>query len=283
MRSLICSLCALVLATTSRCQQEPQPTRAERPAAAKAPFVFEAGEIDLRTLIERCGTFLQRNILVDDVELMAATDGRGGAGRRQGARVVKAPAPAEAEAAAAGPVVCLQLPVVTDRDGCEELLSSLLWMKGLALVPLDEQKAVYEVLAINGQRQREIPMRAAPRTPEQVLARPGLRQFVTVVYRPQHIDATVATNALRPFFANSGTQGVASLMIGNVGNSSSLIVSGPQDMVASALRVVQAADVAAPAQGNTDLEARVDALGKQNEQLLRRIAALEQKSGKQGG
>ena len=115
----------------------------------------------------------------------------GGGGEAEGAEAAPAPpagAPAAAPpalVAAAGaaaapdpdsPSVELQLPVVTDRDGCEELLYGLLWTRGLVVVPLDEAKGVYEVLSVHGQRAREFGSRCVQRTPEQVLARPALRQ-----------------------------------------------------------------------------------------------------------
>lgn len=256
-------------------QTEPmRPT--EKPPTAKAPFVFEPGVVELRTVIERCGTYLQRNILVDDSELL-------GGGQK---RARPAPGPAGGAPAAApadgptGPFVELQLPVVTDRDGCEEMLTSLLWTRGLALVPLDEPKAVYEVLSMSGQRAREIATRAVQRTPEQVLARPTLRQFVSVVCPLQHTNATIATNALRPFFANNGNQSAGQMNVGNVGNSTSVLLSGPQDQVANALRILQSADVPQPPEVRPEWLQRVDALAKQTEQLAQRLAAVEEKVGK---
>ncbi|HEU4419474.1 MAG TPA: hypothetical protein VFT55_11090 [Planctomycetota bacterium] len=244
---------------------------ADKPSAAKAPFVFEPGVVELRTLIERCGSYLQRNILVDDSELMPAKASR--------SRVPAPAAAAGADNAPPGPFVELQLPVVTDRDGCEELLTSLLWARGLALVPLDEPKRVYEVVSLNGPRAREIPLRAVLRTPEQVLARPTLRQFVSVVYTLKHTRADMASNALRPFFTASGNW-VGSLNLGNVGNQTSIVLSGPQDLVASGLLLLQTADVPQPPEAKTDPTVRLDALAQQHEQVLQRVAALEEKVGR---
>jgi hypothetical protein len=255
---------ALLAATVA--QNDPRP--AERAPAAKAPFVFEPGVVELRTLLERCGTYLQRNILADEVELAI------GPGKPRAK-----PAAAAAAEAPSGPFVELQLPVVTDAAGCEELLTGLLWTRGLVLVPLDEAKGVYEVLSMNGPRAREINLRAPQRTVQQVLARPTLRQYVTVVVELRHTNATIANNALRPFFAMAGNNNAA-LNIGNVGNTTSLLLSGPQDLVASALQLVQAADVPQPPESRPDLVQRLDALARQNEQLAQRVAALEEKLGK---
>lgn len=282
MPSLASVIALPILLTAVLAQTEPV-RPAEKLPAAKAPFVFEAGAVDLRTLIERCGTYLHRNILADDSELLAgASGGRNRPARPAPAAPVPPAAAAPAADAPAGPSVELQLPVVTDRDGCEELLSSLLWTRGLALVALDETKGVYEVLAMNGARAREIPVRAVHRTPEQVLARPTLRQFVTVVCELRHTNAMTATNALRPFYSMNNNQGLAGLSLGTAGNATSILLNGPQDLVANALLLLQAADVPQPPEVRPDLTQRLDALAKQNEQLAQRLAALEEKSGKQG-
>ncbi|MCA8963715.1 MAG: hypothetical protein KDC48_02455, partial [Planctomycetes bacterium] len=177
--------------------------------------------------------------------------------------------------------VVLQLPVVTDQAGCEDLLTGFLWSFGLALVPIDEAKNVYEVLSMNGARGREVMMRTSRRTPEQVLARPASKRFVTVVQPLEHTNATIATNALRPFFASYGGNNASQLMLGNVGNSRSMVLSGPQDQVANALLVLQQADV--EASEPTPIEQRVEQLAQQlaeqNAELQRRIAELERKLG----
>ncbi|HEX6812447.1 MAG TPA: hypothetical protein VF384_12540 [Planctomycetota bacterium] len=271
--SLMLTLPTLLAATLAQADIA-RPNDKSAPAPAKAPFVFEPGPVELRVLIERCGSYLQRNILVDDSELAA--------NREQNRKARPAPAAAQPAAEApAGPFVELQMPVVTDRDGCEELLSSLLWTRGLTLVPLDEKKGVYEVLSMNGPRQREILLRAVHRTPDQVLARPSLRLFVTVVKELQHTNAQYAVNSLRPFFASNGSNQQI-LIIGNAGNTTSVLLNGPQDMVATALQLLQNADLPQPPDARPELTQRLDSLARQNEQLTQRIAALEAKSGKQG-
>jgi hypothetical protein len=270
MRTLPCMIAAIAaVAAAVPCQQEPR--AAERPAdkpAPKAPFVFEPGVVGVRTLIDRCGTYLQRNILVDDVELMPNRKQRPAPPAAAGAAGAAEPPPD-------GPSVELQLPVVTDRDGCEELLQGLLWTRGLAIVPVDEAKGVYEVLAMSGQRGREVQMRALQRTPEQVLARPALRQFVTVVTSLEHVNANFATNSLRPFFSVQGQTPFGSVSLGTAGTATSLLLNGPQDAVANALRLLRAVDVPQPPDVKPELEARFEALSRQHEALLQRVAALE--------
>ena len=74
MKPLTLVFVTVVFAAAAVCQADP-PRPIKNTAPAKAPFVFEAGEVELRTLIERCGAYLQRNILVNDLELSTARQG----------------------------------------------------------------------------------------------------------------------------------------------------------------------------------------------------------------
>jgi len=289
MQTIVTALAALSLSLATPCQQEAPPTerpvvvqKPQEPEGKKAPFVFEAGDVELLDLIDRCGTFLHYNILIDSMELSAASAGRGG-GARRGGRGNRMPAPRGAQPAKkdgpTGPTVTLQLPVVTDHNGCEELLTSMLWSHGLALVPLDEEKAVFEVLSMQGSRAREIMAGAVRRSPEQVLARPMLRRYVTVVYNLKHTNAQLANNALRPFFANYQSNSVNNLQIGNIGNRVGIILSGPQFMVANAVRLLQEADVPTPDNPH-ELAQQMQDLARQNKSLTKRLAALEEKLAK---
>ncbi len=246
-------IAVLALALPAVAQEPPAP-----PAPAKAPFVFEAGTHELRPLVDRCAAYLQRNILLDGKEL------HGGQGQGQRA--------APAAAAPAGPAFELQMPVVTDRHGCEEMLQSLLWTQGLTIVPLDEAKGVYEILSVTGPRAREILQRAPVRTAQEVVARPRLRQWVTVAFNLKYINANIASNALRPFYASSPNH--SSMTIGSAGNSATLLVCGPQDSVAGALALLQVADVA---QGEvaSEQQARIEQLSKQVAELAQRLAMVD--------
>lgn len=219
-------------------------TQDPKKAPEGSPFVVEAGELKMGDLIDRAAAYLKRNILSNEQEMANASQGT--------------------------PVFKLQQPITTDRDGCEDLLTSLLYTRGFAIVPLDESKGVYEVIAMNGPRQREVFSRAAQRTPEQILARPNLKMSVSVVVPLKHVNATIATNALRPFFASTGgPQAGGSLTIGNVGNNSAMLVSGLQDQVANAIRLLQVADIP----GAPDAPGTAERL----EALSQRVRALEEK------
>ena len=217
------------------------------PAAAnpKKAFVIEPGEITLTDLIDKSAALLGWNILSTKTEIEAA----GGAA-----------------------TIRLHNRIATDALGCEEFLASMLYRSGFALTVLDQERQIYEVIAYAGPRQREITNRAQSRTPEQVLARPGLRVPVLTVVSLKHINATVATNALRPFYASTGgSAGGAALTIGNVGNNTAMLLSGYNDQVASAIRMLQVCDVPPPP------EAAPPSLAERIDAIERRLQVLEQK------
>ena len=229
-----------LLATIPACVAQ-QPAK-EPP---KEPFRLAAGEVQMPALIDQCAAYLQVNILSS---------------------------PQEVQTSQQMPVK-LQHPVTTDRDGCEELLSSLLYRFGFGLMWLDDKGTMMEVVNLMGPRARELWSRAQERSIEAVLARPNLKLPVTVVVPLEHINATIATNAMRPFFASAGGMPAGSLTIGNVGSNKSLLMSGMQDQVVQAIRLVQKCDQPGSYEGQgmplpdqdrvSKLEARVKALEEQ--------------------
>lgn len=222
---------------------------AQEKAAAGKPFVLEAGEIGLPDLIDRCAGHLRWNILSNQAELAAAS-------------------------ASGGSQIRLQQRIEVDHDGCEDLLSSMLVRAGFVLTVLDEPKHLYEIINLSGPRNREVTNRAVRRTPEQVLQRPTLRMPVTTVLELQHINANIAVNALRPFFASSGSPTGGGPTLGTAGGTTAIVISGLQDQVAAAVGIVRTADVADQAEAEKGLQERLEA-------IERRLAALEKRL--QGG
>lgn len=204
------------------------------------PFVLEPGDIKLTELVDRCATYLHWNILSNAQEMASC--------------------PAQE--------IHTQVRVSVDRSGCEELLSSMLARNSFVLTVLDEPKGLYEIVSMNGPRNREITNRAVRRTPEEILARPTLRMPVSTVLELQFTNAPVAVNALRPFFAATGT--ASNLTIGNIGNSTSVLLSGLQDQVATAIGMVRAGDVKRTVEAPA-----ADRLAE----IERRLAAIEKKLG----
>ena len=155
------------VAATLAESQEPRAPEAKI-ATGKEGFVLPAGTISVENLIDESARYLARNILWQASEL-------------------NNPAP-----------FVFQRPLALDARGCEELVGQLLASRGLVVVPIDEQKKVYEVIHTLAARGQEISTHAVSRTSQQVLARPQLHEYVLVAQPLEHINATIATNALRP-------------------------------------------------------------------------------------
>ncbi len=215
-----------------------------------ATFVFTAGEVPITELVARCGAFLDWNILLTPQELQS----------------VAKPA-----------TVTLERPIQTDREGCADLLSSLLWTKGFAITPLDAEHGVHEVVFLHGPRAREFTARTVHRTVEEVRARPDSYYCVTVIAPLQHINSVIATNALRPFFASTAGGGGNSMTLGNVGKENSLVLCGPQHTVVAALDLLRSVDVPSAAPAAPGLSQRVEELTRTVERLATRVEALEKK------
>jgi hypothetical protein len=241
------SLPPLTLAAQQRGARPP----AAQPAAEGAPtlstirtgkdgFVLPEGTIDLADLIDSAARYLQRNIFY---------------------------APQELAQAPSGTTIVLQRELALDAIGCEEVLGELLYMRGFALLTVNADKNLYEVVFLFGQRAREVTLSAQRRTVDEILKRPRLKQPVITEIQLQHINASVATNALRPFFANQAgpSQNGLGLTFGTAGSNMTLLVSGFQDQVAQLIRLVQACDVPqkdvgpgeGPGQVGVDLDQRL--------------------------
>lgn len=215
----------------------PQCAFAQQAKPPAKPFVLEAGDVKLDTLIDDAAKYLGCNILVSPQELQ----GNG-----------------------ASTVVKLQQRVETDTKGCREVLASLLSRSGFALTVLDENRGMYEVISMFGARGREIVMRAVMRTPEQVLEDANFRVPVSTVVKLEYINGTIATNALRPFFAQTGGNPSMSITLGTAGSNTSMVLSGMQDQVAQAVRMIRTCDVPQPPDPNNpeDIARRMDRLSQ---------------------
>ena len=181
----------------------------------KDGFVLPEGAVSVEDLIDSAARYLTRNILCHPQELAIQPQ----------------------------PDFVFQKRLALDALGCEEMLGELLASRGLVVVPIDERRQVYEVIHQQGPRGREIWNRAVPRTPEEVLQRPSLKQMVLVTLPLKHINATIAVNALRPFFStgNSNSPGIG-LVFGTAGTAQALIVTGFTDQVAACIRMLQLCD-----------------------------------------
>lgn len=257
MRTAILAAISLFPLTVAAQQRGARPPAAAQPVAESAPtlstirtgkdgFVLPEGTIDLADLIDSAARYLQRNIFYLPQELAQAPGGT---------------------------TIALQRELALDAIGCEEVLCELLYMRGFALLPRNTDKNLYEVVFMLGARAREVTMSAQRRTVDEILKRPRLKQPVITEVQLQHINATIATNALRPFFANQGgPQSGPGLTFGTAGSNMTLLVSGFQDQVVQLIRLVQACDVPQKDVGPGEGQG-VGQVGGDLDQRLKRIEA----------
>jgi hypothetical protein len=190
----------------------------EAVVSATAPantFVLDVGSHAIPELVDRVAAFVDCNILYNAAELE-------GNGKIRTTRRTE-----------------------VDKKGCWELFGSLLYHKGLAIVTLDEARGFHEVISMHGPRAREIANGAMFVDHTKVEAYANLKATPILTSVPlKNINATIATNALRPFFASTGApSGGGSLTLGNVGNNSDMLLQGYGPQVAAACRLLRLVDV----------------------------------------
>ncbi|MGE3171481.1 MAG: hypothetical protein AB7O97_02570 [Planctomycetota bacterium] len=251
----------LVLATAALPGQGDAAARIRHDATT---MILPAGHLPLADVVAATAAFLQFNILFDEREVEAS-----------------------------GRAVVLQVPMAIARDRAEEVIADLVYSVGFLLVPRDADKGLYALAAVDGPRLRDL-LRLAPwRAPEQILARPNLKQPVNTVFTLRTINANIATNSLRPFFAQAGAaapgQGFG-LTFGTGGNNESLLLSGLQSDVAGAIELLRqidgvpaAAPGALPAEGAGAIQQRIAALEEAVQQLQKALAALQEQQAGEGG
>lgn len=123
---------------------------------------------------------------------------------------------------------------------------TMLYIKGFAVVPRgDGDLELLEIVSMSGARGREVTNGARYVTPDELQQyrhQTGVPILTTVPLK--NINATIATNALRPFFASTGSpQGGATLTLGNVGNSSAMLLQGFGPQVFAAVELLKLVDV----------------------------------------
>jgi hypothetical protein len=242
--------------------QHPVTVSAPAPQAAPMkPMVLRAGEISVIDLVATVGQVGKHNILCT-----------------------------EQQAAGAKPIALTQ-PVALEPATCEDLLCSLLYTRGLALVPVQSERGGFEVIALAGSRGQEVMGSAPTRTPEEVLAQPDCKRPVVTTVALQHLTPALVVNMLRPMFASPGRGDVDA----SATEGQSVMLRGWQHQVAAALRFIRENDkapagglmvggpvpAAAPAPApDPGVAARIAALEKQIEELKREVARLQQPTGK---
>ena len=149
----------------------------------------------------------------------------------------------------AGPITFLgTLRIKRERfkDDFFSFFQTMLYIRGFALLPRGEgDLELLEIVSMNGPRRPEITNGARYVTPDELplyRAQTGVPILTTVALK--HINAQVATNSLRPFFASAGgAAGTSGPTLGNVGNNSAMLVQGFGPQVYAAVELLKLVDV----------------------------------------
>ena len=136
-----------------------------------------------------------------------------------------------------------------NRDGFVKeffgFFQTMLYIKGFALLPRGTgEQELLEIVSMSGQRARDVNSSAryvALESIEEYRSQTGVPILTTVPLK--NINANIATNALRPFFAQAGAAaGAASLTFGTAGNNTALLLQGFGPQVYDAVKLLQLVD-----------------------------------------
>jgi general secretion pathway protein D len=122
---------------------------------------------------------------------------------------------------------------------------TMLYIKGFALLPRGAgDQELLEIVSMTGQRARDVNSSAryvSLDSIEEYRGQTGVPIMTTIQLK--NINANIAQNALRPFFAQSGgAAGASSLLFGTAGNNSSLLLQGFGPQVYDAVKLLQLVD-----------------------------------------
>jgi len=224
-------------------------------------LTLPAGSLPLKDVVDATAAFLEVNILYDETEVLAH-----------------------------GGVIALQTPLALERGAAEDAVCDLTFGNGFVLAPRDAAKGLYELVFLRGPKARGLMQMAPQRTIEQVMSRPLLKQPVATSFRLQNTNATIASNALRPFFASTGGGAPTGLTFGTADNQT-MLVAGIQCEVVKAIELLRRVDVEtenAAGQGAPEgsaptqfqiLQLRIAELERTIAELRQEVATLRQRKG----
>jgi hypothetical protein len=234
-------------ASTAAAQQIVVPASLSRAAvqATKDGLVLPAGEFTVAELIDAVSTFLCRNYLFDGTEILHA----------QG--------------------FSLQRPIALDALGSEEMLYALLSTRDFAVLPLDEQRGIYQIVSLDpGQRRNDVLVSTPWRSNEEILRRPHLREIVVTAVDLERADAVTLANTLRGACAALGPWRPGGL-IASASDRRWLMLHGYREVVAQAITFARQFDRLCPPPVQDPLLLRV-------QQLEREVAELKSLLGRAG-
>jgi len=235
--------CCLALAATGPCQQVLAPTAGAHGAilATKDGLLLPAGELTVAEVIDATARFLCRNYLFDLAMVETV------------------------------PGFTLQRQLALDAIGSEEILAALLASRGLAALPIDELRGVYEVVSLTDPDRpalATVPWRSS----DDVLRRPRLRELVMTAVELQHADAMQIANALRIQYALQGSWRPG-MPTASAAGPHLLLLHGYRDQVAAAILAALQFDRLVTPRTTDDLPQRLERLEAEVAELRRALAA----------
>lgn len=152
-----------------------------------------------------------------------------------------------------------------------KFLSQTLYSAGFMLSPVDAQGKLYEIVSLRGSRRPVITGRPLRLTREQLVKNRGLYIHALCVLPLKHLDASRASNSLRPFFAGQGSQ---SPIYFASASSNALVVAGLPDQLLGVAEMLDQIDRPEPAREQATLQR----LAQLEARLKRLEARLQQKA-----
>ncbi|MCU0866823.1 MAG: hypothetical protein MUC36_23810 [Planctomycetes bacterium] len=243
MRSLAFA-CSIALAATGPGQQVLAPTAAAEGAilATKDGLLLPAGELTVAEVIDATARFLCRNYLFD----LGMVD--------------------------QVPSFTLQRPLALDAIGSEEILAALLASRGLAALPIDELRGVYEVVSLTDPDGRPLLATVPWRSSDDILRRPRLRELVMTAVELQHADAAQLANALRIQYSLQGSW-QPGMPTASAAGPRLLLLHGYRDQVAATILAALQFDRLSTSRPTDDLLQRLERLEAEVAELRRALAA----------
>ena len=166
-----------------------------------------------------------------------------------------------------------RLPRATFREDFYSFFQTMLYIKGFAVIPRGEgDLELLEIVMMTGMRGREVSNGASYVAPDDLSKyrfQAGVPILTSVPLK--HINAQLANNALRPFFASTGGSNAGgSVQIGNVGNSTSLLLQSFGPQVHAAVQLLKLVDTP---DGEANLWVQVVVLEHQDPETILPIVA----------
>ena len=182
-------------------------------AVAKQSFVLDAGEYRVTELVELSEKFLGRNYLMRTDSATCQPDSQ---------------------------MIKITKRLELDRNGCEEVVSQLLYHQDWIMTPLDASRGIYEWINLAGPRLQHVKRRSFYMSPDDVIARPSLYVHVTTTVAVKHLDAREMSKGLGQWVY--GRPDLLQILTIGYKNNGTILIAGMAHQVSRMLLAIRQAD-----------------------------------------